>query len=754
MTDLLTYKTSHNLYYVKLYKLRESMTNNAVTTLASHIGTAIKRIERSTLRNWTIAVMASTALGYQPAFAMPEKASVWPLESSQIQMTRDVVTIMREKAFRKQPLNDSFSAELMDNYLDMLDPNHYVFTQADIQEFNLSRNALDDELANGQLTTPRAIYQRYYERYTARLQWAIDHIVPLVNAPIVSTDAIVEIDRKKSPWPTDEKAADLLWENSVRDAILSLELADKKPDEIITTLTRRFTNQLVRIKKLTPMDNFEVFMNAYTELYDPHTNYMAPKTSDNFDISMSLSLEGIGAVLEKDDEYTKVTRLVTAGPAAKAGELAPGDRIVAIAQGQNSTEWEDVIGWRLDEVVELIRGNANTWVRLQIKRGEDEIRTIAILREKVKLEDQAVSKNVINIKGETTGKNYKIGVITVPSFYLDFDAMRRQDPNTRSTTRDVLRALQELKNEPIDGLIVDLRDNGGGSLLEATQLTDLFIEQGPVVQILNAEHKVDRRNKAVNPIYYNGPMMVLVNHLSASASEIFAGAIQDYNRGLIIGEQTFGKGTVQTLIPLYQGKLKITESKFYRVSGESTQHRGVVPDIHYPSSFPFDEVGESALEHALPWDTIEPAPHYMYKTTPNLTEALTKQHELRMKNNVEYIALLDQRTFMDAQRARKSLPLNKERRIALKNQDEAKLLSINNSVRQHKGLPPLKTVSELEDAMRKKRDDKKPEEDFLLMETGNIVVNFIERVQPGKQEIVNSTPASINAIPASIRKRD
>lgn len=677
----------------------------------------------------TLAVTAMfTAGGTSPLWAVPLAAdNVWPSANEQMQLTRDVVTIMQTKHFRKQKLDDQFSASLLDNYLQMLDPNHQIFLQSDIDEFSRFRTTMDDELKIGQLNGARAIFQRYFERYSARLTWITQQIDALVKQESFTGNEIVEIDRKKSPWPANAQAADDLWRLYLKNAILTLKLADKPVDNIASTLHRRYQSQIDRLKKQAPMDNFEIFMNAYTELYDPHTNFMSPKTSENFDISMRLSLEGIGAVLEKDDEYTKVTRLVTAGPADKQGELKAGDHIVAIAQGNSGDDWQDVVGWRLDEVVELVRGKADTWVRLQVKRGEDAIKTIAIRREKVKLEDQAASKRVVQIPGKNPGESLKIGVITIPNFYLDFEALRRGDLDTKSTTRDVARILSELEVENADGVIIDLRDNGGGSLLEATELTDLFIDQGPVVQILNASNQVDRRNRAVESNNYDKPMLVLVNHLSASASEIFAGAIQDYQRGLIVGDQTFGKGSVQTLIPLYQGKLKITEAKFYRVSGDSTQHRGVIPDINYPSLFPYDEVGESALEHALPWDRIQPAPHYLFTDINSMVPALTQKHVSRMKNNVEFDYLQKQRQWLDEQRNRKSLPLNLAARESLKKEEDQKILAMNNEVRLAKKLPALKSMSELEEYNQKKRDEKNPQDDFLLMESARILSDFISQ---------------------------
>lgn len=660
---------------------------------------------------------------------------VWPADSAQMQLTKEIVDIMETKHFRKQKLDDALSSMLLDNYLKSLDPNRMIFLQADIDEFNGYRNKLDDEMAAGKLTSAQLIYQRYFDRYSARLDWVIKQVEPVVKNETFTGNDEIEIDRKDSPWPADAQVADQLWMRYLKNDILGLRLADKPTENIATTLTRRFKTQLDRLHKQSPMDNFEIFMNAYTELYDPHTNYLSPKSSENFDISMALSLDGIGAVLEKDDEYTKVTRLVPAGPADKQGELKAGDHIVSIAQGQNSEDWTDVIGWRLDEVVDLIRGKANTWVRLQIKRGEGAIKTIAIKREKVKLEDQAASKKIIEIPGSTPGNPLHIAVITLPNFYLDFEALRRGDLDTKSTTRDVARILNELSSSQVDGIVIDLRDNGGGSLMEATQLTDLFIDQGPVVQIMNSNNQVDRRNRAIGTVNYNGPLLLLVNHLSASASEIFAGAIQDYQRGLIVGDQTFGKGTVQTLIPLEQGKLKITEAKFYRVSGDSTQHRGVVPDINFPALLPYDEIGESALQHALPWDQIQPAPHYRFADIDSTTPALKADHESRMKNNIEYDFLLKRSQWLEEQRKRKTIPLNLVKRDQLKKEEDEKIIQMTNTVRIAKGLPVFKSISEIEDDAQKKRDAKDPKDDFLLMESAKILGDFIQKRPDQAQKI-------------------
>ena len=366
--------------------------------------------------------------------------------------------------------------------------------------------------------------------------------------------------------PKNEKQADELWRKRLKNSVLSLRLTDKEPEKIQELLVKRYKNQLRRLKQSNTDDIIQVYLNSLTELYDPHTNYLLPRTEENFNISMSLSLEGIGAVLNQEDEYTKVVSLVPAGPADKAGQLQPADRIVSVGQGKK--ELVDVIGWRLDEVVELIRGKKGSTVRLEIIPADsisEETKVISIVRDKVKLEEQAAQKKLIDIaQGD---KTYKIGVIELPTFYVDFEAWRSGDPNYKSSTRDVKKLLEELTQENIDGLVIDLRNNGGGSLEEVKDLVDLFIKSGPAVQVKDSYGRIDVNDRSNGKQVYAGPLAVMVNRISASASEIFAGAIQDYDRGIIIGEQSFGKGSVQTLTPVPYGQLKLTIAKFYRVSG-------------------------------------------------------------------------------------------------------------------------------------------------------------------------------------------
>jgi len=464
------------------------------------------------------------------------------------------------------------------------------------------------------------------------------------------------------------------------------------------TLTRRFNNQLTRISQQDGADAFEVVINSLTLLYDPHTSYLAPRTLENFNISMSLSLEGIGAVLQAEDEYTKVVRLIAAGPADKQGELKPADKITAVGQGLDG-EMVDVVGWRLDEVVKLIRGPKNTTVRLDVldaNAGDGSSKTIRISRGKVKLEEQAAKKSTLELTdGE---KVYKLGVIDVPAFYIDFEAYRKRDPNFKSTTRDVAKLVMELQAENVDGIVLDLRNNGGGSLQEATTLTDLFIDPGPVVQIRQTNERISRHYQSRGNAIYRGPLVVLINRLSASASEIFAGAIQDYNRGLIVGVQSFGKGTVQSLTPVKEGQLKITESKFYRVSGDSTQHRGVIPDIALPALVDLDVVGESSYDNALPWDQIHAAPHNRYYDLHSVIPTLEAQHQERVKDDPDFVYLLNQLSIIEDNRDVKTLSLMESKRVEEKSVLENKNLANENQRRSAKGLPTYASVEAMKNA--------------------------------------------------------
>ena len=499
--------------------------------------------------------------------------------------TQNIVNALSTRHYVPAALDNELSSRIFDAYIEDLDPSKSYFLQSDIDEFERYRYKMDEALKRGNLSPAFDIFNRYHVRVTTRFE----KVLAILDQGLERFDFTISedllIDRETIPWAQTEKQLDELWRKRVKDAILNLKLTDKEPEKIQELLHKRFSNRLTRSRQTNNEDVYQLYMNSFTKTYDPHTQYFSPRTSENFNINMSLSLEGIGAVLQLEDEYTKVVSLVTAGPADKAGVLKPNDKIVGVGQGKVG-DMIDVIGWRLDEVVQLIRGQKDTVVRLDIipaSESDADPKIISIVRNKVELEEQSAQSEVIEI--EQFGAAHKIGIVSIPTFYIDFQALQKGDSDYKSTTRDVKKLINDLVAQGVEGIVIDLRNNGGGSLQEAKTLTGLFIERGPTVQIRSKSNRVDILDDRDTSFLYDGPLAVLVNRLSASASEIFAGAIQDYDRGIIIGSQTFGKGTVQSLLPLNRGQLKLTQAKFYRISGESTQEKGIIPDITYPSSF-------------------------------------------------------------------------------------------------------------------------------------------------------------------------
>ena len=637
---------------------------------------------------------------------------------------RAVVHHLYQHHYSRKYLNDEFSQKVYKRYLNILDNTRSYFTQSDINEFAKLELELDDAIKTNDLKPAFIIYNRYQKRAIERL----DHALELVNKGTkqfdFKKDDSLNLDRETAPWANSTAELDNLWRKRIKNTVLNLKLAGKEDKDISDLLLKRYESQMNRIKQINSEDAFQSYMNAITYTFDPHTQYMSPRNSENFNINMSLSLQGIGAVLRSENENTIVERLVTGGPADKAAQLKPSDKIIGVAQGDQ--DMVDVIGWRLDEVVDLIRGPKDSTVKLDIISGSGQTEkheTIAIVRDEVKLEDRAAQSETIQIKREE--KDYNVGVIDIPAFYADFEAKNANDPNYRSTTRDVSKLIEGLqKDKKLDGLIIDLRNNGGGSLAEVNNLVGLFIPQGPTVQVHYSFGHTQVLSDQDPSQLYKGPLVVLTNRLSASASEIFAGAIQDYGRGLVVGSQTFGKGTVQTLIPLFRGQMKVTNAKFYRVSGESTQHRGVIPDILYPEIYDTDKIGESSLEEALPWDKI-PASKFTGQASidPSL-EKITNQHMQRIKNNPDFTYLNQQVELLKELRNDTTISLNIETREIERKETEKKRLDLENQRRIAKGMKPLETLKAGEDDKKDKSEDKS--EDALLKEGGEILVDFMK----------------------------
>ncbi|MFN3165212.1 MAG: S41 family peptidase, partial [Pseudohongiellaceae bacterium] len=496
---------------------------------------------------------------------------------------------------------DRFSSLLFDNYLDLLDGQHLYFLKSDVDELSRSRYTLDDSLKAGSVEPGFEMYNRYYQRVLERLIYAIDRVENHIAEMDFDVPESLLIDREEAPYAADRDELDEIWRKRIKNSVLSLRLAGDSDEEIKEKLGKRYRNQLSQVLKTNSKDIFQSYLSSVAKAVDPHTDYYSPRDSENFNMQLSLSLQGIGAQLTTEDEYTKVVELIKGGPAERGNELRAGDRIIAIGQGPDG-DLQDVVGMRLDDVVDQIRGEKGTMVRLNVipadAVSESAATVVAITRDTVKLEDQSAKKEVLELS--YNGQDYKIGVINLPTFYFDFEAASRGEEDYKSSTRDVRALLEELKAEDVDAVVVDLRNNGGGSLSEANQLVGLFIETGATVQIRYSgiRNGFTRSFGDNDPeVAYAGPLAVLVNRTSASASEIFAGAIQDYQRGVVLGGQTFGKGTVQEIIPMDYGQVKVTRSKFYRISGASTQHRGVIPDITFPDLYDaYDDIGESSLD--------------------------------------------------------------------------------------------------------------------------------------------------------------
>lgn len=685
----------------------------------------------------------SLALIIAPA-VLAEQPKALKYTPEQVKTAIDIVKQLETRHYRSQEFNDDLSARYLDDYLRALDPAKSYFLKSDIASFEKYRSKFDDDLEKGKLTKTFEIFNRYNERVISRLEAVVAQLDNKEFVYDFDVEESIPTDWEEADWPADQKAADTIWRKRIKANLLGMKLSGKTMEESRTTLYKRYSNQLRRLQQQDSEEAFSVMMNALTMLYDPHTNYLSPRTSENFNINMALSLEGIGAVLQSEDEYTKVMRLVAAGPADKQGELKASDRIIAIGQGPEG-EMVDVVGWRLDEVVELIRGKKDSIVRLEIlstAAAEGSSKVISIKRDTVKLEDQAASKHVFNVSNGT--QVYKAGVINIPTFYMDFEAYRKRDPNYKSTTRDVYNLLDELAEENVDGIIIDLRANGGGSLQEAAALTDLFVDPGPVVQIRQANAMVSRNYRSFSPATYRGPIVVLIDRLSASASEIFAGAIQDYGRGIIIGDQSFGKGSVQSIVALPQGDLKITESKFYRISGDSTQHRGVIPDIELPSLIDKEKVGESSGDNknALPWDRIHAAPHDRYFDIASLLPVINERHNERLKTDPDFVFLNAQMQIIAENSKKKTLSLRRTTREAEQKEFEQRMLEMENRRRKAKGLELYASYADIKAEGEAKEEEAEaaspnsakidPENDPYLQEAGQVLADFISELN--KQE--------------------
>ncbi len=678
-----------------------------------------------------LAILSLTAFSY---CAPDTTIKVLHPDEKQIEVSRQVASLIANYNYKKVPIGDSLSRLIFDNYLKSLDDNRVYFFEKEVIEFKENRDLMDDQMVTGDLEPAYHMFNVYLERYVNRIQFMIAQL-PTIPFDFTKNESLV-YNREKLPFMQTQAEMDAYWMQRLKYDLLNLKLAGTDEAKSKETLKKRYENLLSQIAKIESYDAFQSLMTAYTESIDPHTNYFNPNNAAKFNIDMARSLEGIGATLKFENDFVMVAAVVPGGPADKSGQIAIDDKFVAVAQGDG--EFVDIVGWRLDNAIQLIRGAKGTTVRLKIvSKGQDiaSPKIISIVREKIVLQDQSVKKDIKTI--QSNGKEIKIGIIDIPAFYADFKAYQAGDLNYKSTTRDVKLIIDSLKAAKVDAIVVDLRSNGGGSLMEAIDLTGLFLKQGPVVQVRDTKNKIEVGEDDDPSILWDGPMAVLIDRFSASASEIFAAAIQDYGRGIIIGTQSFGKGTVQNSIDLDQmmgegaskvigntnkfGQINLTIAKFYRINGSSTQHKGVSPDISFPMVFAADKYGESAEPAALPWDEIKRS---NYKTLANIApikRVLIEKHDKRMKGNKDFEYLLADIKELKLRDAETAATLNEM--VAKKERDEkeAESLARDNEKRIARGLAPIK------------KGDPKPKAekafDFMLEESCIIVSDFVQAIQ-------------------------
>jgi carboxyl-terminal processing protease len=622
------------------------------------------------------ALLVAAMAGAKPS-APPSQLEPTPDQGKTAMFT--MYTLSRVH-YRSMPLDDAMSQKIYDAYLEAIDADKMFLLGSDVAEFQAYRDKLDDAIRNQSLQPPFEMFNRYIERVAERTA----HARALLQEGFqFDVEESYDYDREQAQWAADGAELDELWRQRVKNDWLRLRLAGKTDADIVETLDKRYVRFQERIGEIDGEDVFQTFLNAYASAIEPHTNYLAPRSADAFEIQMSLSLEGIGAVLQREDEHTVIRSVVPGGPADKTG-LKPGDRVLAVGQGGEGP-MVDVIGWRIDDTVKLIRGPKDSTVRLDVVPVQASIDSrpnrVAIVRQKVKLEEQAAKQRIIEV-GEGDALR-RIGVIELATFYQDFEARRRGEADYRSATRDVAKLLAELKEEQVDGVVIDLRNNGGGSLAEATELTGLFIDQGPVVQVKSAQGRVEVESDRRPGRVWDGPLAVLVNRVSASASEIFAAAIQDYGRGLVVGEPTYGKGTVQNLISLDQlsgrsdarhGQLKFTIAQFFRVNGSSTQLKGVIPDIRFPASLDAEDYGESVYDNALPWAKIDAAEYAAVADLSPLVAPLQAMHQARVGTDPEFRFWQEDIADYRRQRERTSVSLLESERRSERDAQEARRL--------------------------------------------------------------------------------
>lgn len=702
-------------------------------------------LRRILLVTFTAAVLACHA-SPKPQPVVPGVTNIVP-DAKQALVCKEIVTLIENYNYKKLKVTDSISSVVLDRYIKDLDPSKNYFTAADIKDFEKFRFQLDDDFRNGDLSAPFYIFNVYLKRYNEWIDYGLAQVKTKFD---FSGDDTYVYDREKMPWSTSTADLNSVWKKRVKYELVNLKIAGSTDAKNVDVLTKRYQNLKSQASKINNQDVFQTIMDAFTESIDPHTNYFNPTNAQAFSEDMARSFEGIGARLQLENEVLKIGEIIPGGPAFKSKLLNTGDRIIGVAQG--NAEFEDITGWRIENSVSKIKGPKGTTVRLKLIPVGQEMSAkpviIALVREKIIMEDQSAKKKVETVK--SNGNTYKIGIITLPAFYADFTAAKQGDKNYKSTTRDVRLLIDTLKTrDKVDAIVMDLRSNGGGSLPEAINLTGLFIDKGPVVQIKDLRNDVDVNEDTDAGVAWDGPFGVMVDRLSASASEIFAGAIQDYGRGLIFGTQTYGKGTVQSSIKMDDlvnpsilqrlaalvgkngisstskpapnqpqlGIINLTMAKFYRVNGSSTQHKGVMPDITFPSLYPLDKIGEDTEKSALPWDTVNKSNFIPVADLSATKTELIKLHNQRMANSLEYKTLQQDLAELKKREGENSVSLNEVKLKKERDSLEIKNLSKTNMLRAARGLPPVK-----------KGDKVKKEEsfDFVQDESLKVIADLLQ----------------------------
>ncbi len=609
-------------------------------------------------------------------------------DSKHREQSKLIFQLLSKYHYKKLSVNDSLSEKILEKYIQSLDPSREYFYESDITYFNQYENQMDDYVISGYLEPAYEIFTVYHERVKDR----IDFVFSLLeNEPNFSINEDFSFDRKKAIWFKNSLEMNDYWRKKIKNAILNLKILGKDWESNKETLDKRYKRFQKTISQFNSEDVFEIFINSYTELYDPHTNYFSPVNADKFEITMSKTFEGIGARLQQDIEYTTIYQVMPGGPAYRSKELEKGDKIIGVGQGDDG-DFEDIIGWRLDDVVTKIKGQKGSVVRLLVLKKESQIDdypdTVRLVRDRVDVVDEDATFEVIPFMDNN--RSYNIGMIKIPSFYINFEEAQRGVQDYKSVTRDVRKCIDSLKNLSVDGIIIDLRNNGGGSLQEAIDLTGLFIESGPVVQIKSSSGRIEIEKDFDKRIHYDGPLLLLNNSFTASSSEIFSGALKDYNRGLIVGESTFGKGTVQNLLDLDRffpkaslklGQLKITLAKYYRVNGGSTQKIGVEPHIEFPNIYDRDIYTENSRINALEWDKIR---DISYEDINYINKPLIDHLNSKFLKNIEkdssfisYVSFVDE---TKKSRENKTISLNYDIRLKEKKENDLKNKSLNTSV--------------------------------------------------------------------------